>query len=918
MKGLQIGLLFTVIYLIFIVNTLPVHANEADYIWTNNKDGTVTIKDYIGTDTTIIIPYELGGKVVTAIGMAAFGEKNLTQVVIPDSVTRIGDLAFAENQLTYVELSNNLTSIGEGVFFMNKLTNIEIPDNVTQIGLYAFLDNELSTVKLPNKLKIISDYAFTGNQLTSIELPATLETIGEMAFSENQLTSLEIPSATSIGPYAFATNQLSNVTIPLSITNLAEGVFLDNQLTSIEIPNSVTNIGRWAFGENRLSSLEIPKNVITVEDNAFNDNQLIKVKVLSDTTVLLEDTFKANPIELTIYGHDASTAQAYASQYNHLFELLTYKVIYNDNGSVRGNIPVDANMYQRNAKATIMDNVGALEKTGYLFDGWNSTAKGDGVDYKVNSIIDVEESDLTLYAKWTPNLYTVTFNTDGGTTIDSLTVMYDKEVTQPTDPTKVGHTFAGWYIDDTFDTLWDFAADRITGDITLYAKWAAEEYTVTFNTSGGTAISPATVMYNEQMSKPTAPTRADHTFAGWYKDEALTMPWSFDTDIVTEDITLYARWEVEQSLYTLDFDTNGGSAVPSQRIASNATATEPVNPIKVGYAFAGWYKDKALTMPWSFDTDKVAGDITLYAKWEAAQSQYTLDFATNGGSAVPSQRIADNATATEPVNPTKAGYTFAGWYKDTNFTIPWNFNTDKVTVNITLYAKWLVNGSSGGGGSVNPTPTPIPEEPTQTPTPEQPKPENPDPAPVEPVEPQPPKPTPQPEEDITFSDVPKDHWAWAMIQSIAKQGVITGYPDATFKPNASIQRQHVALMLARVMELEPKKEVLAFNDISPTHPYAEIIQRVQQAGLFDGVNGNFNPTANMTRAQMAKVLVLAFHLTSTEKETFHDVPATHWAYDYIAILAANGIALGDNGNFRPEDPVTRAQFAAFLHRALQQ
>ncbi len=75
MKGLQVGLLFTVIYFIFIVNSLSAHANEADYVWTNSKDGTVKIKDYIGTDTSIIIPNELGGKVVTEIGMAAFGEK---------------------------------------------------------------------------------------------------------------------------------------------------------------------------------------------------------------------------------------------------------------------------------------------------------------------------------------------------------------------------------------------------------------------------------------------------------------------------------------------------------------------------------------------------------------------------------------------------------------------------------------------------------------------------------------------------------------------------------------------------------------------------------------------------------------------------------------------------------------------------
>jgi uncharacterized repeat protein (TIGR02543 family) len=286
-----------------------------------------------------------------------------------------------------------------------------------------------------------------------------------------------------------------------------------------------------------------------------------------------------------------------------------------------------------------------------------------------------------------------------------------------------------------------------------------------------------------------------------------------------------------------------------------------------------------------------------------------LDFETNGGSAVASQKVTEDTLATKPADPTKAGFTFTGWYKDINLTIPWNFSKDVVTSNITLYAHWVTVGSSGGGGSISPNPAPIPE-PTI--------PEKPEAKPEEPIDPQPTDSTPQQDPDIIFSDISQGHWGWTMIQEMAKQGIIAGYQDGTFKPNAPIQRQHAALMLTRVLELEPKKETLVFNDIPKTHLYFDEISQVQQAGLFDGIDGNFEPKANMTRAHIAKVLVLAFNLTSTTKDTFSDVPITHWAHDSIAILAANRITIGDNGNFRPNDPVTRAEFATFLYRALQQ
>ncbi len=196
-------------------------------------------------------------------------------------------------------------------------------------------------------------------------------------------------------------------------------------------------------------------------------------------------------------------------------------------------------------------------------------------------------------------------------------------------------------------------------------------------------------------------------------------------------------------------------------------------------------------------------------------------------------------------------------------------------------------------------------------------------APAAPIElpqlvPTDPKQPQEPITDIIFPDVPVHHWAYTMIGDFAKRGYITGYADGTFKPNDPISRQHVALIFSRIFKLNPIQEAQTFKDIPLNHRYYETIKLVQQAGLYQGINGYFKPNENMTRAQIAKVLAIALNLSPTSTHTFKDIPSTHWAHDYIIALAANDIALGDNGYFKPESSVTRAQFVAFLYRALQQ
>ena len=222
--------------------------------------------------------------------------------------------------------------------------------------------------------------------------------------------------------------------------------------------------------------------------------------------------------------------------------------------------------------------------------------------------------------------YTVSFNVDGGSSIENITTE-DGKISKPADPTKAGYKFGGWYKDEALTEPFDFSKDTIDADTTLYAKWdKVTSYTVTFNVNGGTAVAAQTVEENGLLKEPTAPTKTGSTFVGWYKDEALTEAWNFASDKVTSNITLYAKWSdnVSSTTYIVKFDTDGGNTINPQAVNGGDLLIKPNNPTKSGSTFVGWYKDEALTEAWNFATDKVTSNITLYAKWEESGSSYDI------------------------------------------------------------------------------------------------------------------------------------------------------------------------------------------------------------------------------------------------------------------------------------------------------
>ena len=169
----------------------------------------------------------------------------------------------------------------------------------------------------------------------------------------------------------------------------------------------------------------------------------------------------------------------------------------------------------------------------------------------------------------------------------------------------------------------------------------------------------------------------------------------------------------------------------------------------------------------------------------------------------------------------------------------------------------------------------------------------------------------------TFKDVPTNHSYHQIIDQLSNVGIINGYPDQTFKPNAQVTRGQVALLITRAIDLPIIYAVKNFNDVPTSAANYTAIKKMQQAGIFVAdAKGNIYPNAPITRAEMAKALVIAFNLTGTTDSQFTDVATAHPYYTYINTLYANAITTGVNGAFMPTQPLSRAHFAVFMHRAL--
>ena len=272
----------------------------------------------------------------------------------------------------------------------------------------------------------------------------------------------------------------------------------------------------------------------------------------------------------------------------------------------------------------------APKKEGFTFKGWFSD-KGIWKDEltKDTFVGQVLTEDVNVYAYYLENEtpvaseYTITFYIDGEV-VDSIETSGNERLTLPAAPEKDDHTFEGWFFDNgTWQerlTANTYEETPLTEDVSVYAYYKKiggsepeqpQEYTVIFEVDHGTPIAPITT---SRIDEEPQTTRDGYTFAGWYKDGGFVKKAVFPYE-VTEDQTLYAKWE--KNKYTVRFDTDGGTYVSDMIVSVIDRSPETT---KDGYEFEGWYTDKTFSNKISFPYE-VTEDLTLYAKWTQSGSE---------------------------------------------------------------------------------------------------------------------------------------------------------------------------------------------------------------------------------------------------------------------------------------------------------
>ncbi|TQS83029.1 hypothetical protein A3207_03560 [Candidatus Methanomassiliicoccus intestinalis] len=313
---------------------------------------------------------------------------------------------------------------------------------------------------------------------------------------------------------------------------------------------------------------------------------------------------------------------------------------------------------------------------------------------------------MTLYAVWQINQYTITFESNDGSPVKNITEDYGSEITKPTDPTKTGYTFGGWFTDNgTFNNEYSFTTIPAK-NITLYAKWTAKSYNVTFHCNNGIDNTTTSVEFDNLVAEPKNVSRLGYTLDGWYSDESFTTIWDFNADkMPAENIDLYAKWTL--ITYKISFNLAGGpGSIQDMDYTVEISITLPT-PTREGYVFMGWYENDG---KFEYIMGQTLGNHSLVAKWTAENYTITYmdgDSELTAESGWPITYTSERATDL-PASATKTGYKFAGWYTNADCSgdpvtsIPAQSTGDKV-----FYAKWtpitytVIFDANGGTGSMS-------------------------------------------------------------------------------------------------------------------------------------------------------------------------------------------------------------------------
>ena len=493
---------------------------------------------------------------------------------------------------------------------------------------------------------------------------------------------------------------------------------------------------------------------------------------------------------------------------------------------------------------------------------------------------------------YTRDSYDILYMNNGDHPVKSVTYKYQADISEaaeytPDRPEGIpsDYVFKGWYFDQTLKAPCNFAGQTMpVGNITVYAKWGPPICNVKFMAYGEEVADYNNIPYNTSVSEkiPKFTPHDGDSFYGWAYDVAGTQPFNVDT-LITRDIVLYAQINDGKS-YAVTYNPNGGTGTvaDSNQYAQNKLAkvlSSDGLTAPEGKVFLGWntQADGTGEMKAPGNSVLVTGNITLYAVWGNKTPGTTLTYHANGGSGADvTVKCTNNEKVTVKAKDTfsRSGYTFKNWNtqadgQGTSFAPGAQVIVDNIGSN-DLYAIWDKNSSGGHGGG----PITIPD-------------------------------------DVPTGLNGKDHYAY-----------VVGYPDGLVYPQKNITRAEVATIFFRLLKDETREANMTksngYNDMKDGAWYTCAVSTLSKMGIIKGYeDGSFKPDASISRAEFAAIAARFDPDGDTTPATFSDV-SSHWAKDEISIAANHGWIKGyEDGSFKPDQKITRAETMTLVNRVLK-
>ncbi|KXX68047.1 InlB B-repeat-containing protein [Flammeovirga sp. SJP92] len=626
-----------------------------------------------------------------------YSDSELTNLITEIPSGSIGDLdLYAKwGTIKYTLTDDDVVVDANGVIQSCSYTgggDIIIPavlDGVTvrSIGAEAFENKGLTSVVLPNTLRYIEMIAFAYNSINSLELPPNIERIEWWAFYNNSISGeLNIPVNAVIGEEAFSTNQIERVNFPNNYTptSLGNSSFLRNKIKGeLVLPNSITTLAIDCFGSNDIETIVLPNNLEVIDSHVFSENNLFGSLSFPESLHTIGD-YAFNRLELDKEGYSESAYSWYydPSYENEVDEMsaenVAGKTIYIKWDFIEYNINYDyarehSNPLKYNVESSI-DLVPPHGKQGFWYTDLS-------YQNSISSIKPGTTGNINLYGKWENVNYSITYHNDFFH--DNLIVEYN--IDSPTitllNASREHYLFEGWYTDSDFTTSITEIPTGSYGDITIYAKWSPIEFALRFE-EGVVHDNPLVYTIESETVTLLEGAKEGYTFEGWYTDPEFINSITEIPSGSIGNLSLFAKWSFIE--YTLTFEEGVVHDNPLVYSIESETITL-LEGVKEGYTFEGWYTDSDLTTSITEISTGSMGNVSIYGKWSLIE--YSLTFEEG--------IVHDNLLAYTIESKTipllegaKEGYTFEGWYTDSDLTTSITEISTGSMGNVSIYGKW--------------------------------------------------------------------------------------------------------------------------------------------------------------------------------------------------------------------------------------